>query len=95
MNPSSHPANIAELIVAAMGAGQKITDILPEYVPADAASAYALQREILRLRDTTVGGWKVGAKSPTGPINGALLPDDGIFASGSQVECVDYPSPIL
>ncbi|WP_285426176.1 2-keto-4-pentenoate hydratase [Pseudomonas sp. efr-133-TYG-103a] len=96
MNQSSHPANIAELIVDAMHNGQKIVEIRPEYVPADAAGAYALQREILRLRDTTVGGWKVGSKSTSGgPINGALLPEDGLFASGSQVECVDYPSPIL
>jgi 2-keto-4-pentenoate hydratase len=95
VNQSSHPANIAQLIVDAMHRGQKITEIPPNSVPVDAASAYALQREILRLRETSVGGWKVGSKSPTGPINGALLPDDGIFASGSQVECVDYPSPIL
>lgn len=95
MNQPSYPANIAELIVDAMRRGQKLTEIHPEYVPADPASAYALQRDILRLRDTHVGGWKVGAKSLTGPINGALLPEDGLFASGSQVEVVDYPSPIL
>lgn len=96
MNHPSHPANVAQLIVDAMAAGQKLTEIAPEYVPADAASAYALQREILRLRDTTVGGWKVGSKSTSGgPINGALLPEDGLFASGSQVEYADYPSPIL
>lgn len=95
MNHSSHPAKIAELIVGAMHDGQKLNDVPPEYVPVDAASAYALQREVLRLRDTGVGGWKVGAKSPSGPINGALLPEDGLFSSGSQVECIDYPQPIL
>lgn len=95
MNQPSHPAKIAELIVDAMQRGQKLTEIRAEYVPADAAGAYALQREILRLRETGVGGWKVGAKSPTGPINGALLPEDGLFASGSQLECVDYPQPIV
>lgn len=74
----------------------EITEIRPEYVPADAASAYALQREILRLRETTVGGWKVGSKSTRGgPINGALLPEDGLFASRSQLEIIDYPSPVL
>ncbi|TDV72470.1 2-keto-4-pentenoate hydratase [Pseudomonas sp. LP_7_YM] len=96
MNSPSHPANIAQLIVDAMRNGQKLSEIRPEHVPADAASAYALQREILRLRETTVGGWKVGSKSPSGgPINGALLPDDGLFASGSQLEIIDYPQPIL
>jgi 2-keto-4-pentenoate hydratase len=86
---------VAELIVDAMRQGQKITEIHPEYVPVDAAGAYALQQEILRLRDTTIGGWKVGSKSPTGPIQGALLPDDGLFASGSQLEYADYPSAIV
>jgi 2-keto-4-pentenoate hydratase len=95
VNQSSTPAQIAELIVGAMHDGQKITEIRPEYIPVDATAAYALQREILRLRDTTVGGWKIGAKSPTGPINGSLLPEDGLFASESQLECVDYPSPIV
>ncbi|MDH0744995.1 2-keto-4-pentenoate hydratase [Pseudomonas sp. GD03842] len=96
MNQPSPPAKIAELIVDAMRDGRKITEIRPEYVPADAAGAYALQRDILRLRDTTVGGWKVGSKSTQGgPINGSLLPEDGLFASGSQVEMIDYPHPIL
>lgn len=96
MNQPSHPAKIAELIVDAMRDGQKITEIRPDYIPADAPSAYALQREILRLRDTTVGGWKVGSKATHGsPITGALLPEDGLFASGSQVEIIDYPHPIL
>lgn len=78
-----------------MNQGKKISEIRPEYVPADVTSAYALQREILRLRDTTVGGWKIGSKSLNGPVNGSLLPEDGLFASGSQVEIIEYPSPIL
>jgi 2-keto-4-pentenoate hydratase len=95
VNQTSHEASVAELIVEAMRQGQKITEVRPEYVPADTASAYAVQQQILRLRDTTVGGWKVGSKSPTGPIFGALLPDDGLFASRSQLEYIEYPSPIL
>lgn len=96
VNPPSLPATLAELIVDAMQNGQKLADIRPEDVPADAASAYALQRQILRLRDTPVGGWKVGSKSTSGgPITGALLPEDGLFASGSQVEILEYPQPIL
>lgn len=95
MNQTSHQVKVAELIVDAMRQGQKITEIHPEYVPANAADAYALQQEILRLRDTTIGGWKVGAKTPTGPIQGALLPEDGLLASGSQLEYADYPSPIV
>ncbi|WP_268800945.1 2-keto-4-pentenoate hydratase [Pseudomonas huanghezhanensis] len=95
MNQTSHEATVAELIVDAMRQGQKITEIHPHYVPVDKVSAYALQQHILKLRDTTIGGWKVGSKSPTGPIQGSLLPDDGLFASGSQLEYTDYPSPIL
>jgi 2-keto-4-pentenoate hydratase len=86
VNQPSHPANIAQLIVDAMHDGQKLTEIRPEHVPADAAAAYALQREILRLRDTTVGGWKVGSKSTSGgPINGALLPEDACLPVAARL----------
>ena len=95
MNLSADAAMTAQLIVNAMHEGKKINDVCSAFVPADAAAAYALQREILRLRETTVGGWKIGAKSLNGPINGSLLPEDGLFASGSQVEIVECPSPIL
>lgn len=96
MNQPSYSASVAKMIVEAMRDGHTLTEVRPEFVPTDAAGAYALQEEILRLRDTGIGGWKIGSRSTTGSlITGSLLPDDGLFASGSQVEIVDYPNPAL
>jgi 2-keto-4-pentenoate hydratase len=43
----------------------------PNLTPADADAAYAIQHEILAIGGARIGGWKIGAKSPTGPIQGA------------------------
>lgn len=57
-------------------------DALPQdLVPHDAESAYAVQHEILSLNKTPAAGWKVGAKSADGPIQGAPLPADGVRRS--------------
>jgi 2-keto-4-pentenoate hydratase len=57
----------------------------PEQIPADAAAAYAIQHEILRLNDARIGGWKIGAKSASGPIQGAPLPAVDLHADGARV----------
>jgi 2-keto-4-pentenoate hydratase len=55
---------------------------LPEDLsPPDAEAAYAAQQEILSLCDARLGGWKVGAKSADGPIQGAPLPANGVRRS--------------
>ncbi|WP_176048710.1 2-keto-4-pentenoate hydratase [Burkholderia sp. BCC1644] len=51
-------------------------------VPADADDAYAVQAQLLAERRAAIGAWKVGAKQPDGPIQGASLPDDCRHASG-------------
>jgi 2-keto-4-pentenoate hydratase len=58
----------------------------PELSPRDATAAFAIQHEIVALGGTHIGGWKVGAKSPDGPIQGAPLPLDGIHPSGAVLE---------
>jgi 2-keto-4-pentenoate hydratase len=42
----------------------------PELIPADADAAYSIQQEILAQQGSRIG-WKVGANSPTGRIQGA------------------------
>ena len=44
--------------------------------------AYAAQEATLRALNADIGGWKVGAKSHDGPIQGAPLPADGMHDSG-------------
>ncbi|CAB3748819.1 2-keto-4-pentenoate hydratase [Paraburkholderia humisilvae] len=62
-------------------------DTLPHDVqPANAEDAYAVQFATLDAMRASIGGWKVGAKSPTGPIQGSPLPAACVHRSG-----VDLP----
>ncbi|MFL9892176.1 2-keto-4-pentenoate hydratase [Paraburkholderia sp. RL17-381-BIF-C] len=57
----------------------------PEHTPADAAAAYAIQHEILDACGARIAGWKIGAKSDSGPIQGAPLPDLDLLADGARL----------
>lgn len=58
---------------------QRTVAVPAELAIADAAQAYAVQREFLSRVSIATGGWKIGAKSAAGPIQGAPLPLDGIY----------------
>lgn len=62
----------------------------PLPLPADETTAYAIQHAILKINGSWIAGWKVGAKSPDGPITTAPLPAEGIHSSGVEMarECV-------
>ncbi|WP_144138947.1 2-keto-4-pentenoate hydratase [Paraburkholderia sp. BCC1884] len=57
----------------------------PEMIPADAGAAYAIQHEILAASGARPGGWKIGAKSDSGPIQGAPLPHVDVHADGARL----------
>ena len=57
----------------------------PEQIPADASAAYAIQHEILSASGARIGGWKIGAKSASGPIQGAPLPAVDLHADGARL----------
>jgi 2-keto-4-pentenoate hydratase len=57
----------------------------PEQLPGDAGAAYAIQHEILDTSGARIGGWKIGAKSADGPIQGAPLPAADLHADGARV----------
>ena len=84
-------SELARLLATAQETRSPLISLRPELVPADAAAAFAVQQRTLALRGQAVGGWKVGAKSPAGPIQGAPLPGDRILAAGAVVRCEDYP----
>ncbi|WP_144112944.1 2-keto-4-pentenoate hydratase [Paraburkholderia sp. BCC1886] len=68
-------------------------DTLPsDQVPAGFDAAYAIQHEILSLSGTRIAGWKIGAKSATGPIQGAPLPDVDVHADGARLRRADFAS---
>jgi 2-keto-4-pentenoate hydratase len=57
----------------------------PQQIPADAHAAYAIQHDILGIHDARIGGWKIGAKSASGPIQGAPLPAADLHADGARL----------
>jgi 2-keto-4-pentenoate hydratase len=62
-----------------------LSSLPPELIPADADAAYAIQHEILRVSGARIGGWKIGSKSDTGPIQGAPLPAGDIYDTGAKL----------
>ncbi|HEX3382335.1 MAG TPA: 2-keto-4-pentenoate hydratase [Paraburkholderia sp.] len=60
-------------------------DTLPQQLPVDAEAAYAIQHEILSACGARIGGWKIGAKSASGPIQGAPLPNTDLHADGVRL----------
>lgn len=93
MNTLFDPSNLARLIVDAQRERRPLTELDGHLYPPDFSSAYAVQQEILRRRGVEQGGWKIGSKSHTGPIQGSPLPRDCLFASASEFELSAY-SPV-
>jgi len=95
VNQSSQQPSLAELIVDAQRRHQPIQELNPKQLPIDAAAAYAVQQDILRLQGAKTGGWKIGSKSHTGPIQGSPLPVDCLRPVGSELERGAYFPPGL
>ncbi|RAS21852.1 2-keto-4-pentenoate hydratase [Paraburkholderia bryophila] len=62
----------------------------PEHSPADADAAYAIQHEILDASGARIGGWKIGAKSDNGPIQGAPLPAVDMHPDGARLARAEF-----
>ncbi|WP_394778135.1 2-keto-4-pentenoate hydratase [Undibacterium sp.] len=58
---------------------------------ADADQAYAVQRDFLSRVSIHTGGWKIGAKSSDGPIQGSPLPLDGIYQNNAVLNKKHFP----
>jgi 2-keto-4-pentenoate hydratase len=85
MSAAFDPAALARLFAEARAHRAKLDDLPQGARPSSADEAYAAQQATLRTLGEAVGGWKVGAKTPDGPIQSAPLPADGIHASGAQL----------
>jgi len=59
--------------------------------PATGADAYRAQQAFLQRHRLDIGGWKIGAKTEDGPIQGAPLPGRGIHASPAVLARSDFP----
>jgi 2-keto-4-pentenoate hydratase len=77
---------LAQLFVGAR-AQRAWLDALPQDAqPANAEAAYAAQHATLDAMRDSIGGWKVGAKTPTGgPIQGSPLPASCVHRNGATL----------
>ncbi|WP_206956577.1 2-keto-4-pentenoate hydratase [Trinickia acidisoli] len=76
---------LAALLSAGWENGIAFRDLPAELVPADIDAAYAVQDQLLCLRNAAIGGWKVGAKSPDDAIRCSPLPKDCLRESGATL----------
>lgn len=90
MNASSATDSLAELLSNAYN-GNSIASVPTTLEPADIDSAYDVQQRVLKKCDVGIGGWKIGAKSETGPIQGAPLPLPRIYSRSASIARRDYP----
>ncbi|MES2102729.1 MAG: fumarylacetoacetate hydrolase family protein [Pseudomonadota bacterium] len=70
---------------------QSITAVPAEMALAGADQAYAVQHDFLSRVSIGTGGWKIGAKSVDGPIQGAPLPLDGIYRCSAALNKRHFP----
>ncbi|WP_109476577.1 2-keto-4-pentenoate hydratase [Paraburkholderia sp. C35] len=62
-----------------------LASLSPDLIPADMSAAYAIQHELLAKRGERIGGWKIGAKSADGAIQGAPLPVSDLHRNGARL----------
>lgn len=76
---------LSQRLAEARARHQTLDSLPAEQIPVDAAAAYAIQHEILRLSGSDIGGWKIGSKSETGPIQGAPLPSADVYEDSARL----------
>lgn len=74
-------AALAELLATARQQGSSLAAWPEAPLPTTEAEAADAQQALLARLGQPVAGWKVGAKTPDGPINGAPLPADAVLRS--------------
>jgi 2-keto-4-pentenoate hydratase len=91
MNDERPPdLELAQLLAKAHATRTCLPMLPPALVPADAAAAFAVQHRTLALQGQSIGGWKVGAKSRVGPIQGAPLPADRVLHAAASIRRETY-----
>lgn len=90
MTLASASARLAQLLVQAQRERQPLGELDSALQPADKSDAYHTQQEIFRLSGFEPGGWKIGSKSSTGPVQGSPLPRACLFAPGQTFKRADY-----
>jgi 2-keto-4-pentenoate hydratase len=91
MDASSTPAELLAGLLYGAYKANSTAQVPAALAPQDAQAAYAVQQRFLALGGLETGGWKIGAKTDTGPIQGAPLPKRRILAGPASIDRRDYP----
>jgi 2-keto-4-pentenoate hydratase len=83
-------SGLARLLAAAQHSATPLANLPTDLIPIDLEAAFAVQHQVLAWRDQAIAGWKVGAKSPTGPILGSPLPAAGVLDGEARVRRADF-----
>ncbi len=95
MNTAVNPTRLAQLIVDAQRQGNALGELDEALYPKDFTAAYQTQQAIFDLRGITPGGWKIGSKSHTGPIQGSPLPAECVHTQAASFKRADYAPAAL
>lgn len=87
MTPLQNPhlELLAQRLAAAQTKAALIATPTDMQIPADASEAYTVQHRVLALRAQAIAGWKIGAKTPDGPIQGAPIAASGMLESPTRL----------
>jgi 2-keto-4-pentenoate hydratase len=88
--PAGASEDLAQRLCTARASGAAPIDVPSNLIPETSEASYGVQERSLELLGWRPGGWKVGAKSMDGPIQGAPLPADGIHASPATLRRADF-----
>ena len=88
---TDHIRRTADLLVAARRSGQPLDAIPADLMPADPATAYAVQ-DLVTASLGAIGGWKTAPTTGEGvPYSWAPIPAAGIQADGADITGADFP----
>ncbi|WP_087752536.1 2-keto-4-pentenoate hydratase [Paraburkholderia caledonica] len=79
------PHDLAHRLVEARRQHCPIDGLVPEQMPPDAATAYAIQQAVIEGLGDSTGAWKIGAKVPGGAASGAPIPASLVLPSPARV----------
>ncbi|WP_323123514.1 2-keto-4-pentenoate hydratase [Burkholderia alba] len=77
--------SLSRLLEQAFTQQTPIAALPADAVPAGADAAYDTQHALLAALGERIGGWKVGARTPDGPIQCAPLPARGVLFEAASV----------
>jgi 2-keto-4-pentenoate hydratase len=76
---------LADSLATARAEGTLLALPPAECIPRELEAAYRVQQAFLAAVGGGIGGWKVGGKAPTGPAQGAPLPEVGVQRGSGTV----------